>query len=132
MSNEPIKELQGATLIRAVAVGDDEIVMVTSDGLEVTFYHAQDCCESVTIEDVNGDWQDLIGTPLLVAEVRTDQPDTLNSNYDSVTYTFYTFRTIKGSVDVRWCGASNGYYSEAVNTKTRKLDFKGVVAAVLP
>lgn len=132
MSNEPINELQGATLIRAVAVRDDEIVMTTIDGLEVTFYHAQDCCETVTIEDVNGDWEDLIGVPLLVAEVRTDRPDTLNNNYDSVTYTFYTFRTIKGSVDVRWCGSSNGYYSESVDMKTRRLDFKGLVAAVLP
>ena len=130
MSNEPIRGLQGTTLI-SVKQKDDEIVMVTGDGLEVTFYHEQDCCESVTIEDVNGDWEDLLGVPLLVAEVRTEKPD-IADEWESVTYTFYTFRTIKGSVDVRWCGSSNGYYSETVDMKLRELDFRELVGAVLP
>lgn len=129
MSNDAIKELQGATLIRVRQNGDDELVMVTSDGLEVTFYHEQDCCETVTIEDVNGDWNDLLGVPLLVAEVRSESSP---GEWEHTTYTFYTFRTIKGSVDVRWCGSSNGYYSEGVDMKTRKLDFRDLVEAVLP
>lgn len=93
----------------------EDIVMVFDDGTACKFYHEQDCCEIVSIEDINGDWSDLIGTPLLVAEEREGDLDPLNEYDESYTWTFYTFRSIKGSVDVRWYGESNGYYSEGVD-----------------
>lgn len=96
-----------------------EIRFEFSDGTSCLFHHIQDCCEIVMVEDVNGDWEDLIGHPLLVADERcnVDAPETHKENKwgDSETWTFYTFRSIGGSVDVRWFGISNGYYSERVD-----------------
>ena len=81
------------------------------------FFHQQDCCENVSIEDVCGDLEDLVGEPLLLAEeVSGETPVDFNErDYESVTWTFYKFATRKGYVDVRWLGESNGYYSEGVS-----------------
>ena len=81
----------------------------------------QDCCESVYIEDIVGDLDDLVGTPLLLVEEVSNYDG--ESKYEdgeyseSETWTYYRFRTMKGSVDIRWYGTSNGYYSESVDIK---------------
>lgn len=92
----------------------DAILFEFSDGTACLFYHGQNCCESVDIEDITGDWSDLLGNPLLVAEEKTNQEES-EDEFRRETWTFYTFRGIGGSVDVRWYGKSNGYYSEAVD-----------------
>ena len=81
------------------------------------FFHQQDCCEHVSIEDVCGELQDLVGEPLLMAEeVEGQTPvDFDEAEHESVSWTFYKFATRKGYVDVRWFGESNGYYSEGVS-----------------
>ena len=79
------------------------------------FFHAQDCCEHVSIEDVCGDLEDLVGEPLLLAEEVSGATEPDAEHYESYTYTFYKFATRKGYVDVRWLGESNGYYSESVS-----------------
>ena len=81
------------------------------------FFHQQDCCEHVSIEDVCGELQDLVGEPLLMAEeVEGQTPvDFDEAEHESVTWTFYKFATRKGYVDVRWFGESNGFYSEGVS-----------------
>ena len=81
------------------------------------FFHQQDCCENVSIEDVCGDLQDLVGEPLLLAEEVTGETpvDFDERDHESVTWTFYKFATRKGYVDVRWLGESNGFYSEGVS-----------------
>ena len=106
---------------------------VTQNGSEMVFenaterfvfFHSQDCCEHVSIEDICGDLQDLVGEPLLIAEeVSGETPVDFNEEeHDSVTWTFYKFATRRGYVDVRWFGESNGYYSEGVSLGRELVD----------
>lgn len=113
--SEDISTLVGRVPTR-IEQTEDTIEMHFRDGSRCEFYHVQDCCESVDIEDVNGDWEDLIGQKLMVAECRSSErwipDDEVGEGIEE--WTFYTFRSVKGSVDVRWFGTSNGYYSTSV------------------
>lgn len=114
---EKIASLVGKTLVsaeRASVEGDDQLILITTDGLSYCFYHSQDCCESVSIEDICGDLADLVGSPITQATETSNQSGQYG---DSETWTFYGFATNKGSVTVRWLGSSNGYYSEYVDLK---------------
>jgi hypothetical protein len=86
------------------------------------FFHQQDCCESVDINDIVGDLQDLVGEPLLMAEEVSGYIGPEPEYHDSYTYTFYKFATRRGYVDVRWLGESNGYYSEGVSLGRELVD----------
>lgn len=92
-----------------------EIYFVVNRDEAYKMFHEQDCCESVSIEDINGDLNDLEGSPLLLAEERVSHDEYSDDMDDSNTWTFYTFRTMKGDVTIRWHGSSNGYYSEGVD-----------------
>jgi hypothetical protein len=96
--------------------GNDTILFIAEDYI-VFMYHSQDCCESVEIDDVVGDWKDLIDSPLLIAEeVSSENMPAKDPEWDkSYTWTFYKFATAKGYVDIKWYGVSNGYYSERVD-----------------
>lgn len=109
-----ISELIGKTIteIDYMDKYNDVIVFKTSDGEEYQMYHKQDCCEDVRIDDVCGDVEDLIGSPILEAEERTSEGE---SKYGTSTWTFYHFATAKGYLDLKWFGESNGYYSESVD-----------------
>lgn len=108
--------LLGKTLTEVREVNSEEIYFTTSEGVTFKMYHSQDCCESVYIESVEGDLQSLVGNPILIAEeVAGETRGALSEYDDSYTWTFYKFATIKGHVDIRWYGSSNGYYSESVD-----------------
>lgn len=98
---------------------DDSMIFHTEDGEVYNMFHSQDCCESVTIDDICGDLDDLIGSPILGAEesCSNENPEGVEvSEYqDSFTWTFYRIHTAKGFVTIRWYGESNGYYSESVD-----------------
>ena len=100
------------------SVTQDGESMVFENATErFSFFHYQDCCESVTIDDIVGDLSDLVGEPLLIAEeVSGEAPVEFDElHHEVVEWTFYKFATRKGYVDVRWMGESNGYYSTSVN-----------------
>lgn len=116
------EELQGRVMTSVEAGrGDEEMVFTRDDGKRFKFWHLQDCCEGVAIEDIEGDVACLVGHPLTIAEERSsdelEKAADVDKNWgsdSSHTWTFYTFATIKGSVNVRWLGESNGHYSESV------------------
>lgn len=114
-----IDYLIGRTPLSVSINGDNnELIFELEGGDIVRFYHSQDCCESVDIEDVVGDLSDLVGSPILLAEEACStrpEHETEEDYHESNTWTYYKFATIKGYVDVRWWGSSNGYYSEDVN-----------------
>ena len=95
-------------------ITDDSVRLIFNDG-HLDMYHSQDCCESVYIEDINGD-KDLNGA--VFYEVIQKECDRDGLGYDdSFTWTFYTIITSKGYLDIRWYGSSNGYYSESVDVE---------------
>lgn len=112
MSFTIIEELINKTATR-VTRSDAVLRFDLTDGTIIEFYHDQDCCENVYIEDIIGDLSDLENSELLEAEENSENdPDASESG----TWTFYRFGTQKGSVVVRFYGSSNGYYGEGVST----------------
>lgn len=116
--NHEISELIGKTLTEIQNSGDT-IRFTVEGGEQYEMLHYSDCCESVSVEDVIGDLNDLIGSPILQAEESSsnEDPEGYKRDYppESATWTFYKLATVKGYVTIRWLGESNGYYSESVD-----------------
>lgn len=110
------EDLQGKTLTSVESIqdagGQDEIIFTTVNEEKYKLTHRQDCCENVYIEDICGDLEDLVDTPILVAHEASNSED---SQWGVEEWTFYNLSTIKGSVTIRWNGSSNGYYSTNVD-----------------
>lgn len=120
MKDVEFSELIGKTLVTVVDLklrSDriNELRFVCSDGSAYRMYHIQDCCEDVSLEDICGDWSDILNQVVLAAE---EASNIANPEYtglcDSHTWTFYRITTQRGQVVLRWLGESNGYYSEKV------------------
>lgn len=110
------ESLLGMTILSVDKLADDsDVLCFDFNDRVVLFCHNQDCCECVSIDDIVGDFSDLIGSPLLLSEESTNSEDNPPEYADSFTWTFYKFATIKGYVDIKWLGESNGYYSESVD-----------------
>ena len=101
-------DLLGTTLATIEGLEADSafVTFKTTDGREFIMQHTPDCCDSVSIDSVVGDVQDLIGSPILLAEESSSDktPEGFVHEYEpeSQTWTFYKLATIKGYVDIRW------------------------------
>ncbi len=98
------------------------LIFTTDAGEIFVLDHEQDCCEIVTINDICGDLGDLIGEPILVAEISTsnvdDPPDGAKAKddaYYNYTWSFYKLDTRKGGVTIRWYGETDSCYSTEVS-----------------
>lgn len=125
------KEWIGKTLTSVNVIKEDHydrIIFTFEDNTEkYEMFHYQDCCEHVYIEDICGDLNNLVGSPLLMAEVvyKREEETEEADDYDhepGETWTFYKFATIKGYVTIRWYGSSNGYYCEVATIEKMRDD----------
>ena len=117
MQHSSIEALIGQTLARVdEATSEDKLTFVTESGLIFEMYHQQDCCEEVYLEDTTGDWKDIIGHEILEASCTHNDDNSPELIVDECyLWTFYTIRTNRGTVTLRWLGQSNGYYSIKVD-----------------
>lgn len=86
------------------------IIFTMDDGTVLEMSHSQIGCEDVSVEDIIGDIQCLIGSPLTQAETVYQEEW---ENYSA--WTFCKFATVKGYVTIRWYGECEGYYSVDVS-----------------
>jgi hypothetical protein len=81
---------------------EDEILFIDSDDKKYLMWHDQDFNERMYIENICGDLDDILNSPILFVD------ETIIDNKEShEKFTFYRLATTKGSVTVRWCGEYN-------------------------
>ncbi len=109
------KDLKGLTILKIEGGKDQEFIDFYTKDFMIHMHHSQDCCESVYIEDIVGDLNDLLNIEIVEAYENYEAGESQEYG-DSSTWTFYRISTIKGTVTIRWFGSSNGYYSETAST----------------
>lgn len=104
--------------VKGLEKQSEELVINFKSGDSIEMYHQQDCCESVWLEDFE-EPKNLIGSTIIELVVDENQEDSV---WGTRTWTFYKLMTTKGELFLRWCGESNGYYSEDVSIVYTDLD----------
>ena len=108
-----IKDIIGQTITEIIGGEDSEsITFELANGEKFIMEHHQACCESVSINAVNGDLRGLIGHVVEEADYATEE---LTEDCESGTKTVFTIRTPEQTVQITWHGYSNGYYGEGVS-----------------
>ena len=107
-----IDQIKGMTITAVIYKESNESLLIHLNTHVLEMIHHQDCCETVYLTDVVGSFEDLIGYPLL--EVSESIVNAKSSDV-SATASYYNFRTVKASVQLRLLGESNGFYSETID-----------------
>lgn len=104
------------TKVEGLELGETKIYIYFSEDEYIKMYHQQDCCENVDLDDICGNTE-LEGAIFYeLVEKKSDVELEAKEEYEeSWTWTFYTIKTSKGYLDLRWYGSSNGYYGEGVD-----------------
>ncbi len=112
------EKMAGQTIvtIEGASEGSETITFTMADGGRFVQLHRQDCCESVSVAEVVGDLDSIIGQEVMEAREHSNN-DNPPEHAESHTWTFYTIRTNRGTVVIRWLGESNGYYSESADVE---------------
>ena len=108
-------DLIGKTILKIEGDVHSDVLRFYAENGNYRMCHYRDCCENVSIEDIDGDLGDLLNTPVLDAYESTNSNLPGHNDDESFTWTFYVIRTMKATVTIRWYGSSNGYYSESVD-----------------
>ena len=110
--------LLGKTILQIKKTGDVELYFVCSDGSRYRMYSEGNGLGNdieVYIENICGELESLIGSPITMAEKVTNTEDVPVAGHEGkerYLWTYYKLATNKGYVTIRWFGASNGYYCE--------------------
>ena len=94
---------------------EESVTLKLDDKSELEFYHEYSCCENVWLEDFEFSGKDIVGAKILDVLLVSEKQEVTDNG--SMTWTFYKIQTDKGELFMRWCGESNGYYSEDVDIK---------------
>jgi hypothetical protein len=69
--------------IKGLEEESDEVLFYCNDGSIYKMYHEQECCECVSIDDVSGNVDDIIGSKILQADVYTKDMEDEREDADS-------------------------------------------------
>jgi len=113
------KKLLGKTIVDIEKCPEGSFLRFKMSDKKVYEMSALDEYAGVTIEDICGDLNDLLNSPILLAEevYSKDNPQhniEVENSKDVNHWTYYKLATIKGYVDIRWFG-DNYYYSNVAS-----------------
>ncbi len=114
------EDLLGKVLVGIENINNCQLIYTLDSGERYFSYNYDEEFSDIQIEDIDGDLNDLLNSPILIAEEvhsKENLKDCNDGDMDrcSSTWTFYKLATIKGYVTIRWYGTSNGYYAETVS-----------------
>ena len=109
--------VKGKTIVEVVGLKKQEesVTLKLDDNSELEFYHEYSCCEDFWLEDFEFSGKDIVGAKILNVLLVSEKQEVTDNG--SMTWTFYKIQTDKGELFMRWCGESDGYYSEDVDIK---------------